>query len=112
MDRALVKLRVLQDTLDRRCRLLEQADAQLLKLRTQDRRVEVDASYSWSTSIDAFALDDRFRFARSHTVRRTQTARAFPLMSFLYFRLSSLMKHVTIRLSKTSRQGACRSMSP
>ena len=102
MNRALVKLRILQDTLDWRGRLLEQVDAPLLKLRTRDRRVEVDAVYSWATSIDAFALDDRFRFARSHAMGRTQTARAFPLMSFMYFCLNLLMKCVTIRLSKST----------
>ena len=40
---AVFKLRVLQDTLDRRGRLLERVNAQLLKLRSRDRRVEVDA---------------------------------------------------------------------
>ena len=73
MDRTLVELRVLQDTLNRRDRLIEQVDAQLLKLRPRDRRVEVDVVFSRSTSIDA--LDDMFLFARSHALRRRQTAR-------------------------------------
>ena len=58
MDRSLVKPRVLQDTFDRRDRLLEQVNAQLLKLRTRDRRVEVDAV------VQLVNLDRRARAAR------------------------------------------------
>ena len=63
MDRALVKPRVLQDTLDRRDRLLEQVDAQLLKLRTRDRRVEVDAV------VQLVDLDRRVRARRQVPLR-------------------------------------------
>ena len=57
-------------------------------------------SYSLSTSFDAFALDDRFRFARSHAVRRRRTARV-PADVLLVLPLE-LVEDVTIRLSKSS----------
>ena len=56
VDRSIVKLCLVKDTLDRRDRLLEHVTEQLLKPRPRERRVEANAAvHSWSTSINAFA---------------------------------------------------------
>merc|ERR1719378_1471223 len=99
---ALVDLGVAERLLHGVHAVAEEVHVQLLEARARDGRVEVDALESESISSVVCAVDESVLLARSHAVRRRRSARALPVMSFLFLRLNSFVKWFTRRLSKSS----------